>query len=263
MPETAQAAVDELAAAPETTEPAPEIPAAVETGTEEPADVAAHAPDQPATLEEVMQAEERVLESAAPFVTETMADLYLEQGYPHEALELLLQLSEQRPHDEELRAKIEHIEAVIVARRDAAVAAARAERAEIAEIAEAEQAAEPAPPPEAPFDAAVAEVDSSAFTASEPAPEAPMSVRELFARMDRARPRAASSVTPRPISRRRSDFVPMPEAEASDPSDDPFAFPSAPEPDPVPRTSGPQQTFNPSTADNDDFDAWLRGLRGP
>ena len=53
------------------------------------------------------------------------------------------------------------------------------------------------------------------------------------------------------------------EAIARGMSDDPFAFPSAPEPGPVPRTSGPQQTFNPSTADNDDFDAWLRGLRGP
>ncbi|MEX0908699.1 MAG: tetratricopeptide repeat protein [Gemmatimonadaceae bacterium] len=254
-----------VSAAAETTEPALEEPPA-----EERFDVAAHAPSEPEILEEAIQAEERVLESAAPFVTETMADLYLEQGYPHEALELLLQLAEQRPQDEQLRAKIEHIESVIVARRDAAVAAARAERAETADaaagIVPAEsdvEAVEFAEPSEAPFDAAVAEVDSSAFAASEPEP--PISVRELFARMDRARPRAASSVTPRPISRRRSDFVPMPEGEAatSEASDDPFAFPNPPAPGPVPPISGPQQTFNPSTADSDDFDAWLRGLRGP
>ncbi|MGK2933971.1 MAG: tetratricopeptide repeat protein [Gemmatimonadaceae bacterium] len=197
-------------------------------------DVAAHQSAEQEAPEEAMQTEEGVLESAAPFVTETMAELYLEQGYPHEALELLLQLAEQRPQDEQLRAKIEHIESVILARRDAAVAAARSERAETAE-AEAEAVTEP------------------------------ISVRELFARMDRARPPAASSVTPRPISRRRSDFAPMPEGEAtaSEASDDPFAFPSPPAPSPVPRTSGPQQMFNPSTADPDDFNAWLRGLRGP
>ncbi len=241
-------------------------------------DVAADAPHEPAPMEEAIEAEERVLESAAPFVTETMADLYMEQGYPHEALELLLQLAEQRPQDEQLRGKIEHIESVIVARRNAAVAAARAERAETAAAtAEAEAAtaeteahaaaAEPGPytvSTDAPFDAAVAEVDSSAFAAPEPAPaERPLSVREMFARMDRARPRAAGSVTARPISRRRSDFVPMPEArDAGAPEDDPFAFPNPPASAPVPRTSGPHQTFNPSTADNEDFDAWLRGLKG-
>ena len=214
----------------------------------EPFDVAAPAPPEPATIEEALETEERVLESAAPFVTETMADLYMEQGYPHEALELLLQLVEQRPQDEQLRGKIEHIESVIVARRDAAVAAARAERAETAEALAAIAA---------PADAAEA-VESAELVA-----EAHPSVREMFARMDRARPRAAGAVTARPISRRRSDFVPMPDAGESEASADPFAFPNAPEPGPVPRTSGPQQTFNPSTADNEDFDAWLRGLKGP
>jgi hypothetical protein len=54
----------------------------------------------------------------------------------------------------------------------------------------------------------------------------------------------------------------MPNAGENDPSADPFAFPNPPAPGPVPRTSGPQQTFNPSTADSEDFDAWLRGLKG-
>lgn len=253
---------------------------------------------QPVPADEAMQAEERVMESAAPFVTETMADLYLEQGYPHEALELLLQLAEQRPEDERLRQKVAHIESVIAARRDAAVAAARAERAETAHAADAaaqtasaeavqlpvtdppEAAVEEPAPPDAPFDVAVAEVDSSAFVDSQvteaalafeippflPADEAaPTTVREMFARMDRARPRPASSVTPRPLSRLRSDFAPMPDpgATASESPDDPFAFPDAPRPEHrVPRTSGPQPTFNPSTADIDDFEAWLRGLKG-
>jgi tetratricopeptide (TPR) repeat protein len=277
--------MEPAAAAPDET-PAAEVASESQSQAElaERFDVAAHAPPEPAMVEEALEAEERVLESAAPFVTETMADLYMEQGYPHEALELLLQLAEQRPQDEQLRAKIEHIESVIVARRDAAVAAARAERAETAAAAaaterpaDAVEAMEFMESPDAPFDAAVAEIDSSAFAVREPAeatasPEgqreepladAPLSVREMFARMDRARPRAAGAVTARPISRRRSDFVPMPDAGDTDASEDPFAFPNAPAPGPVPRTSGPHQTFNPSTADSEDFDAWLRGLKGP
>lgn len=258
------------------------------------AGAAADVPEQ-APADDAMQAEERVMESAAPFVTETMADLYLEQGYPHEALELLLQLADARPDDERLREKVAHIESVIAARRDAAVAAARAERAETAHAAEAASQAEASEvavtdtpeatveepePPDAPFDAAVAEVDSSAFVESQdteaavafeippflPAEEeSPTTVREMFARMDRARPRPPSSVTPRPLSRLRSDFVPMPAPEEPPTEDagDPFAFPDAPRPEQrVPRTSGPQPTFNPSTANPDDFDAWLRGLKG-
>ena len=102
--------------------------------------------------------------------------------------------------------------------------------------------------PDAPLDAAVAEVDSSAFVGTPdtgaavafeippflPAQqESPTTVREMFARMDRARPRPASSVTPRPLSRLRSDFVPMPDpgATASESPDDPFAFPDAPRPE--------------------------------
>ena len=280
-------------------------PAEAQAESVERFDEAAHEPteasvaaDAPLAVpaDEAMQAEERVMESAAPFVTETMADLYLEQGYPHEALELLLQLAEARPDDERLREKVAVIESVIAARRDAAVAAARAERAEAAQAADAaaqtqasdvaasgmpEAAVEEPAPSDAPFDAAVAEVDSSAFVESQdsgappafeippflPAEEqAPTTVRELFARMDRARPRPASSVTPRPLSRLRSDFVPMPDpgATASEPADDPFAFPDTPRPEQrVPRTSGPHPTFNPSTADIDDFEAWLRGLKGP
>ena len=265
-----------------------------EADAETPAEAA---PDRAASDDGLQAAEERVLESAAPFVTETMADLYLEQGYPHEALELLMQLAEQRPDDERLREKVADIESVIAARRDAVVAAARAERAETAQAADsgpqaaASEAAEGAPAegtgesvwepsPDAPFDAAVAEVDSSAFAELQPEraasafgippflpaeEEAPATVRELFARMDRARPRPPSSVTPRPLSRLRSDFAPMPDPgeSASGTEGDPFAFPDAPRPEQrVARTSGPHPTFNPSTADLDDFEAWLRGLKG-
>jgi len=224
-------------------EPAPE--SVREEPSTEPAavdrfDVDAHPEPGPAAAEDQLQAEERVMEAAAPFVTETMADLYLEQGYPHEALELLLQLSEQRPSDEELRHKVERIESIILARRDAAVAAARAERAEATVASEpAEAASGPGPEPEPEPEPAPA---AAAF-------DGPLSVRDMFARMDRARPRVSQSTAPRPAPRLRSDFVPQEE--------EPVEIPS-----PLPRTSGPHPTFDPSTADIDDFNAWLRGLRG-
>ncbi len=252
---------------PETTQTdviAPEV-VPEERGSSSVADVA-----DPA--EESLRSEERVMEAAAPFVTETMAGLYMEQGYPHEALELLLQLAEQRPHDESLRVKIEGIQLAIVARRDAVVAAARAERDEAIG------------PRDAPLDPAVAEADSSAFVYAavdpvpleapppEPQPPRTRSVREMFAQMDRIRPRHTEAVTPRPMSRLRSDFVPMPPAPV-DPRDErvggspSFAFestqPEEQQPPPVPRVSGPHPTFDPSAADTKDFDAWLRGLRGP
>ncbi|CAN5711247.1 hypothetical protein BH23GEM1_BH23GEM1_04100 [soil metagenome] len=255
-PEPAEFAGDLEISAAESTEPAaqePELPAATEPeavveevaeATPERFDVEAHADAEPSVAEETLDTEEGVLEAAAPFVTETMADLYLEQGYPHEALELLLQLAEQRPGDEPLRAKIEQIEAVIVARRDAAVASARAERAE---------AAEP-------------RADPPADSPAEPPPAEPSSIRDMFARMDKVRPRPPGASTPKPLSRLRSDFTPMPKGEDAGDSD-PFAFPNTETPpgtgSGVPRSSGPQPRFNPSTAEIDEFDAWLRGLRGP
>lgn len=228
-------------------------------------DVAPHPLPDPVTVDDLLQEEERVMESAAPFVTETMADLYLEQGYPHEALELLLQLSEQRPDDQPLRDKIETVKSVITARRDAAVAAARAERAE---AVEAEQAAEASavPPADAPETSRAPEPPAPPPTAP------PRSVRELFARMDGARPRSNFVERPRPAPRLRSDFVPVTDAHPvqAQPVDDPFGFPHSVPPTPpttqpsaLPRTSGPHPTFDPSTAALADFDAWLRGLRGP
>ena len=47
---------------------------------------------------------------AAPFVTETMAQLYLEQGHRAEAIEIYKQLVAARPGDAELRGRLEAIE---------------------------------------------------------------------------------------------------------------------------------------------------------
>ncbi len=49
--------------------------------------------------------------SAEPFVNETMAQLYLQQGYRQLALKVYRQLAASRPHDQALRDRIDEIEA--------------------------------------------------------------------------------------------------------------------------------------------------------
>ena len=51
-------------------------------------------------------------EPAAPFVTETMAELYLQQGFTAEALEVYRQLAAQNPDDENLQERVRKIERV-------------------------------------------------------------------------------------------------------------------------------------------------------
>ena len=51
-----------------------------------------------------------VSETPAPFVTETMAELYLSQGFREEALEVYKQLSAQNPNDESLKDRVRSIE---------------------------------------------------------------------------------------------------------------------------------------------------------
>src|SRR5439155_19135771 len=48
--------------------------------------------------------------AAAPFVTETMAQLYLEQGHRAEAIDIYRQLVAARPTDAALRGRLEAIE---------------------------------------------------------------------------------------------------------------------------------------------------------
>lgn len=54
---------------------------------------------------------------SGPFVTETMAELYLQQGHREEALRMYRALVDQRPHDPALRAKVSHLEAELSPRR--------------------------------------------------------------------------------------------------------------------------------------------------
>jgi len=78
--------------------------------------------------------------SAEPFVNETMAQLYLQQGYLQLALKVYRQLSASRPHDQSLKARIAEIEAADAAGHPGEAPVLRREEPSI------ERPAEPAPP---------------------------------------------------------------------------------------------------------------------
>jgi hypothetical protein len=76
-----------------------------------------------------------------PFVNETMAQLYLQQGYRQLALKVYYQLAEARPDDQALKDKIAEIEAADRAAHPEAVTAERREPSPVER---------PSPPPAAP-----------------------------------------------------------------------------------------------------------------
>jgi tetratricopeptide (TPR) repeat protein len=92
------------APAQEVAAPPPEPPVTASASHSEPS---ATAPERPA------QSEEKTFTgaSAEPFVNETMAQLYLQQGYKQLALQVYRQLAESRPQDEGLRQRIADVEA--------------------------------------------------------------------------------------------------------------------------------------------------------
>jgi tetratricopeptide (TPR) repeat protein len=78
--------------------------------------------------------------SAEPFVNETMAQLYLQQGYRQLALKVYRQLSASRPHDQSLKDRIAEIEAADAAEHPDEVRVMRKEEPSI------ERPSEPAAP---------------------------------------------------------------------------------------------------------------------
>jgi tetratricopeptide (TPR) repeat protein len=89
----------------------------------------ARAPEPPARAPEPPRSEERGFSGASsePFVNETMAQLYLQQGYKQLALQVYRQLAVARPQDEGLRNRIAEIEADDAATHPGEVPAARKE----------------------------------------------------------------------------------------------------------------------------------------
>ena len=179
--------------------PAVEEKAAIEP---DPAIPPAEAEDESAAIAE------RVLELAAPFVTETMADLYLEQGYVAEALDLLRQLAEQRRGDAPLLEKIAALEAR--SRAEAHSASAVPAEAETAftdsgshhglpqfeplvepaarDVATAPTALSDLLPAGYGIEAPVEDAALAPELSGEPAMPAPRTIRDFLQEMDRSRP---------------------------------------------------------------------------
>ncbi len=140
--------------------------------------------------------------SAEPFVNETMAQLYLQQGYRQLALKVYRQLSASRPHDQALRDRIAEIEAADAAEHPDEVAAMRREEPPI------ERPAEPpaprSPSIEAPPTREEPRAEPEGYSARQP------SVREFFATLGRRRPpRTAGSPPMRSGNNRPAEPAPM------------------------------------------------------
>ncbi|MGH7612643.1 MAG: hypothetical protein ACREMW_01195 [Gemmatimonadales bacterium] len=76
-----------------------------------PASAATHGPPPLQLLDDDGAADTATLSQAEPVVTETMAELYLQQGHQEDALRVYEALAAQRPHDARLRQKVAELAA--------------------------------------------------------------------------------------------------------------------------------------------------------
>jgi tetratricopeptide (TPR) repeat protein len=138
--------------------------------------------------------------SAEPFVNETMAQLYLQQGYKQLALKVYRQLAVVRPNDEALRNRIAEIEAADAAEHPGEFPGTRREDPSIESPADRPAPRSPSiespPPPSRPTrDRESVEAPARDEPRAEPeaAHARQPSIREFFATLGRRRP-------PRPTS---------------------------------------------------------------
>ncbi|HEU4749124.1 MAG TPA: tetratricopeptide repeat protein [Gemmatimonadaceae bacterium] len=119
-----------------------------ETGGATPA---ASGNDDARATEDASQTSSFVGTNPEPFVNETMAQLYLQQGYKQLALRVYRQLSERKPEDQALKDRIAEIEASQAAGQSRAQPEARREEAPSVESPTPEPAAPRAPSTESPL----------------------------------------------------------------------------------------------------------------
>lgn len=131
-----------------------------------------------------------------PFVNETMAQLYLQQGYKQLALRVYRQLSERKPEDQALKARIAEIEASQAAGESRAQPEARREEAPSVESPTPEPVAPRAPSTESPLPhgpgsqpSSVESPGTGAFTVDSP-PTSPSSEPDSVESPVREEPRA-------------------------------------------------------------------------
>jgi hypothetical protein len=201
------------------------------TAAQEPEPVAEAAPEAESVSEPEPVAEPA---PAEPFVNETMAQLYLQQGYRQLALKVYRQLSASRPNDQTLRDRIADIEAADAADHPGEVPVMRREEPSIERPSEPARPRSPSiesptpwtqpgseespgfdrspidSPPTAPPSRDRESIESPAREEPRPEPEGigarEPSIREFFATLGRRRPpRTAGSPGPRSGNARPSD----------------------------------------------------------
>ena len=148
-------------------------------------------PEQPAHSEEKTFSGA----SAEPFVNETMAQVYLQQGYKQLALQVFRQLSVSRPQDDGLRQRIAEIEAADAADHPGEVRAARKE-VEVPSFDRSPVDSAPTiqPNPERESVEAPARDEPRAEPRAEPGTAGRQpSIKEFFATLGRRRPARPSS----------------------------------------------------------------------
>lgn len=194
--------------------------------------------------------------SGAPMVTETMGDLYLQQGLRAEAADVYRRLLEQRPDDAGLRAKLAQLEAprrVSASSLGAEPAGHWLRRVARGSLAVAAPVVEPPPPPQEP-----SPLEQAFAVESEPEPQAAAVPGEP------ARPAqdafSLDQVFGSPAGSSAAPASPAESAGGAPASfDEFFGAPPAPKPTLRPQEGaiGPEQPEDDLSA----FNAWLHGLK--
>jgi tetratricopeptide (TPR) repeat protein len=200
------------------------------------------------------------------FVTETMAELYLAQGFRDRALSVYRQLVELRPHDERLRARLTELERAesppVVARQEETPSVeSPVEEPESDRVPSVETPTPTAPEVQTPSEEST---DGDTFTIDLPPDEtsasepegiaAQLTVREFFATLGRRRPSSRSNgSTPNGADANAAAalagaFATIPAAQSSPPTQTAHTPTGAP---------GKE-----SEEDVEKFRAWLDGLTG-
>jgi hypothetical protein len=140
------------------------------------------------------QAEEKTFSGASsePFVNETMAQLYLQQGYKQLALQVYRQLAVSRPEDEGLRRRIAQVEAADAAEHPGEAPAKRKEE-KVPSFDRSPVDSPPARQPSRERESVEAPTRDEPREEPEGIAERQPSIREFFATLGRRRPPRPSS----------------------------------------------------------------------
>jgi len=185
-----------------------------------------------------------------PLLTETMAELYLKQGFHAEAVDVYRRLLEQRPGDDALRAKLAALEAPAPALSASALGTESA-RSWLRRVAQARidgpppaAAAPPAGP--SPLEQAFTQPEPPAEVSGEPARPAPdaFTLDAIFGASGGAPPSEATPPPPPPTGTSFYEFFGAPPEQGS-----------------VRPEQGDATAAAPPDDDVTSFNSWLRGLK--